>query len=485
MDWENDSTPFANELDSIGSFDTGYSSPVIGIVADGWEVGTWGSTDVMASIDSTQSSPAQKLTIYNYSGDPNERITDSSRYLRSAAYIKSTGYALETSYATTADDEELTTHYILSLWLKAEGPFVPQYTGRVFIDVATNLSTGNESTYTLIARRTLENPSDSWRYYVLNFAAPISGLDSTSENGIMIWANNNGYIWMDSAELISMGQPDYLPLDTFKLDTVGLEVNHTYSYALTAVDRSWDANKDDGYIYTGNEGTFLNIMTVATDEKAPWFDSMYTAIWDSTPWLTVFNTARIFKTGTTPTMRFMEGATPARGNDPVTGSSYVVVQYGDNGLIFDSDNLFKDGDFLTFRMRLLNPIGFGVDTTIEVGGQGGIDVRYNSLDAARGQIAPAGSLETTGEYTYWFRISTQAQRGAVPQVDDTPYNTVTSMYESLYKVNFFAKDSQENGPNYIDFSDLEPADNNPDSTYLVIIDNSATDAPGMGEGEEQ
>ncbi|MEW6088100.1 MAG: cytochrome c3 family protein [bacterium] len=476
VDYALDSTPFANELELLGrnTFNSGYST-TLGVVADGWKAGTWGSTNVLASIDSTLSSPAQKLNIYNYNGDPNEQITANPKYVRSAAYLKTTGYTFETSRYIISGMETATTHYIFGLWLKAEGQFVAQYPGNVYVDIATKLNSGNESTYTLIARRTIKKPGYNWKYYILNFVTPTSGLDSTNENGIMIWGNNDGNIWMDSARLTYLGRPTIRKPETTTVD-MDVSANQNYVYAVTAVDYLADNNPDDGFIYDGNEGDFESSMMIGTDEREPYFDSAYESIWDSTPWLMLTNPARVFKTGTTPTISFMEGATP---------TDYVTVQYGGNGLIFDSDNIFKNGDFVSFKMKIMDPVTNLPDTTI-LQGIGFLYVDYSRLDVTRWGVyspVPLGD----GEYKYYFRISTDDYlyyTAGIPQLPDTPYNTATGMYESLSKIVIYAVDKMGNGPYFDDTTGLDTTDNNPDTTYRCILDNEVTDAPGSPGGEE-
>ena len=117
-----DSTPFANELALLNrnNFDSADGTGA----AYGWDTGTWGGVSapsLVPTIDSTGTSPAQKLFIYNYTGNSREYITVDQTYIKTAAYIKSTGYEFETSLSVAQGYDTSTMHYIFGVWLKAEG----------------------------------------------------------------------------------------------------------------------------------------------------------------------------------------------------------------------------------------------------------------------------------------------------------------------------------------------------------------------------
>ena len=247
-------------------------------------------------------------------------------------------------------------------------------------------------------------------------------------------------------------------------------VNHTYHYAVTAVDKSQDANIYDGYPSNGNEGDFINVGVIACDEQASYFDTVFDSIYDSVPWLLPSARTNGFKSGTSPTMRFIVGATP---------SNRLIEQFGANDRTYDSDNLFRNGDYISLQFRMIDPYYAMPDSTILVG-QGGIQGDFTQLDTGGGSYSTNDSASASGYYSFIYRITTNSvlTQGGLTQVPDTPYNTTLSKYESLYRVRIAVLDDSGNGPTFSPAeSDNDNSDNNPDTTYLVILDNETPNSP--------
>jgi len=335
------------------------------------------------------------------------------------------------------------------------------------------LSTGNESTYTLLARRTLINPGPDWAYYMLNFVTPESGISDSTENGIMIWANNEGNIWMDDAKLVYLGTPKFRPTTPYlSPPDYDIIVNHTYHYAVTAVDRSIDGNLDDGFPSNGNEGDFVNVGIAYTDELSSYFDTVFDSIYDSVPWLLPSARTNGIKSGTTPTMRFIVGATPA---------SRLIEQFGSIDRTYDSDNLFRNGDYISLQFRMVDPYRANPDSTILAsGGNGGLEGDFTQLDTGLGWYATDDALSADGYYSFVYRITTNSTliQDGLTQMPDTPYNTVLGRYESMYLVRMGVRDYSGNGPTFSPSeTDSNTDDNNPDTTYMLILDNETPNVP--------
>lgn len=388
LNWEQGSD--RRDYDTAGQADTtlyavgGYNIyrsdiPFANVAKSFDSCGVFGITKVIADTDNS----AKKLVVYNCVGNPREELVNGG------AYIKSTGYAFETS-----------AHYVFGIWLRAEGQFSTTYAGDVRLDVVGQL-----------ARRTLIKPCNNWTYYMLNFVA----IDSNLSDTVMIWANSNGTIWLDSARLVYLGVPKAYrnnPVSTWYDSSV--RQDSTYYYAVTSVD-DYD-----------NEGDFASSLRVVCKESGPVFDSVPEWIVDPTP----ENPMDTIKTGTTPTICLVTG-------------EYDV-----------NDNMFREGERIVLKFKIKDVLTGEPDSTIlDMPGCG----RINGIIDGVSYDDKWGVSNGGGYYTFHYIIK------KIPEEKVSTRNPEDGTWMNLSRIEVKVTNKTGNGPAV-------------DTTYQCILDPNPTES---------